>query len=1275
MKSCTVFLVAWMSIAGSGIAQTVNASLGGTVTDASGAMIPGATVTATGIDTGVASKTITNESGAYQFVSLQAGNYRVVAEITGFQKVTYDPVALNSGANVRLNFKLPVAGAATTLEVTAAAESPLLATTSVVSGLLTGKQILDMPLIDRSATNLALTQAALAGGIGTGVSVAGGTVQSLMVTLNGINISNTRLNRAGGLESFQFSQSVDMVEEVKVVTSPADVETGRALGQVQMIVRSGTNEFHGSVVDGIRNTAFNANTFWNNFAGLKRQDLKRHQFAARIGGPIIKNKTFFFFLYDGNRQRTSSSSNQTVLTALARQGTYRFFPGVQNGNTQSSVPTVDSSGNPVKPAAATGDLQTVSLMGRDPNRPVIDTSGVVTKLLGQTPLPNNYLIGDGLNTAGYQWQVPAFANRNQFTFKVDHNLSNTDHLNVVVTRERQSYLSTAQMYPAVVAKGVSEIESWYLSLGLTSAFKPTVLNEFRFGFQHPDIDQVGGTRAYPDIYPINNSIPFTPTFSSFTSPIPTNIDASLVNPVYTVSDSLAWIRGNHSFKWGFQFNAASSNSWNINNGYIPSATFGAGSVAVAGISTIPGIGQNQTLAQNILTDLTGSVSAVGEGFGVANGKTPKYIPYRGQRWWKQRDMSFFFKDDFKLASNFTLNYGIRWDYIGVPYDGYGRTPAPINGFGGLFGISGTDYSALWTPGAAKGSLMQIQTVGPNSANSDKQIYQDYYKGFAPALGFSWSLPYFGKDMTVLRMGYGWSRPRAQSFLGIDTSVTPFGNTVSYAPTTACASLSCLNLPLTPSISDPLGVLPLTDRTQSFSGYDPNFVPPLVQNWNVSLERQLNRTMTLAVRYVGNITTHLTSGTGLNAANIFENGILDAFQVTQAGGNAALFDKLFNGLNLGLGAVNGTTVTGSASVRQYSTTKAYLNANAPGTFANWLFTTNALTGVRGGLMPRAGLPDNWIAVNPQYASVSVVNSTARSSYNAAVIEFQKRFSAGWNLQTNFTWAKTLTMLGSGTSDGSNNYRNPRNWKLDKSLASYDQSWAWKANGSYVLPFGKGKKFLNGTSGFEGFLGKVVGLWQLGGILNVASGTPLQITAPPSTSSTAAGSFTSAGTATASLVGSMPSGLVKLTRVANGVVYFPSLTQITDPSVANLTTLQSLQSSSALKAIAYNGTPLLMNPASGTVGNLPLRTTLRGPGTFSLDMNLGKTFRIKERYSVEFRVDAISITNTVKFADPTTNINSTSFGRITAFASNGSNQFTMPSIFNGNRVLVMNLRVSF
>ena len=168
------------------------------------------------------------------------------------------------------------------------------------------------------------------------------------------------------------------------------------------------------------------------------------------------------------------------------------------------------------------------------------------------------------------------------------------------------------------------------------------------------------------------------------------------------------------------------------------------------------------------------------------------------------------------------------------------------------------------------------------------------------------------------------------------------------------------------------MVPLTDRNQSFSNYEPNFVPPLVQNFNVSLERQLTSTMTISFRYVGNMSTHLTSGTALNAANIFENGILDAFNTTIAGGNAPLFDQLFMGLNVGGSVVNGTTWTGSMAVRNYSTTRTYFANNSPGSFASWLNTTNALTGVSMGVFsgaPACRRTSSWSIHST--ASVSMV----------------------------------------------------------------------------------------------------------------------------------------------------------------------------------------------------------------------------------------------------------------------------------------------------------------
>jgi len=1250
------------------LAQNVNASLGGTVTDPSGATIPKATVTAVQIETGVVAKTITNTSGVYEFPSLQQGTYRVSAEMAGFKQYVYQRVVLDVGAQVRLNFALEVGAATSTVEVTAAGESPLMVTSAVVGGIVTGDEILHLPLIDQNAANLALTQAQFAGGIGGGVSVAGGSTMMLATTVNGISVSNTRLDRAGGLLSFQLTQTVDMVEEVKVTSSPADAESGRSLGQVQMIVRSGTNQFHGSAVDGLRNTDLDANTFWNNFSQpyLPRQILIRNQFAARIGGPIRKNRTFFFVLYDGNRQRSSATATNTVLAAPARQGNFRFFPGAINSNYAAANAVVDVNGNPVQPSAATGPLQTISVFGRDPNRPSADATGTVQKYIGLTPLPNNFTVGDGLNTAGFSWAVPSYADLDQFTFKVDHYLNPNNHLSVVVTHEHQYYTSTTSVFPTAPVTGDNQDHSWFASVNFDSTLKPNLLNQFKIGLQHPDLLQNSGVGAYPQLYPSQNSILYQPGFSSFTSPIPGSILSELIDPVYTLGDGMTWTRGRHSIKFGFQIDYNSSNSYNINNNVTPAVSFGAGSTAVQGINSISGlVSQNQTLATSLLTDLTGSISSVVEGFGVANGKSPQWIVYPSRAAWEQRDANGFIKDDFKVASNLTVNFGMRWDWVGVPWEKWGRMLEPTNGFTGAFGLSGTNFAnSLWTPGASAGSsLTQLETVGKNSANPNTLLYKNYFKSFEPAVGLSWAIPYFGKNKTVLRLGYGMSRPMTQSFLDISGVVTQFGNSAtqsSVAPT----FLNQLSLPLSPTYSNPLQIWPVNDKTQSIVVTDPNFKPAVVQSYNASLERQITSSLSLALRYVGNHSTHLPGGFPLNTTNVFENGFYDAFNVTANGGNAPLFDKLLMGINVpGAGVVNGTTITGSQALRAYTGTFAFLAGNNAAGLASFFNTSQALgpagtTPVRGWLLGNAGLPANYVVVNPQFSGVTDECSCLNASYNSGVVELIQRVSHGLVFDGNFVWAKGMTLNGFGL--------NPRDWAAQRSASG--QKFTWKASGTYSLPFGRGERWMNATSGAAGVVDKILGNWQYGGIFTLNSGSYL--------------SFTCAGNPTGgsdpcTSARPMPNDPGHVIRTGNGVVYYnPSqFTQVKDPLCTSITNLQNLQSRCTDLAMQYNGNLLFQNSALGQQGSMDLVSNWKGPSLFDFDMNLLKRFSIKEKITTELRIDAISATNTPHFPNPTTNINSTSFGRITAPSAGGSNSFTTPAVFYGNRVFVANLRVSF
>ncbi len=894
-----------------------------------------------------------------------------------------------------------------------------------------------------------------------------------------------------------------------------------------------------------------------------------------------------------------------------------------------------------------------------------DASGVVQKIVAETPLPNNFTVGDGLNTAGYNWAVPSYNDLDQFTFKVDHYLSQNHHLSVVVTHEHQYYTSTASVFPTLPVTGDNQDHSWFASVNFDSTIKPTLLNQFKIGLQHPDLLQDSGVAAYPQVYPKQNGIIYSPGFSSFTSPIPGSIESELIDPVYTLGDSMSWTHGRHSIKFGFQVDYTATNSYNINNNVNPAVTLGAGNTAVQGINTIPGlVAANQTLATSMLTDLTGSVSSISQGFGVANGKNPQWIVYPSRAAFEQRDANGFIKDDFKVTSNLTINVGMRWDWAGIPWEKWGRELAPTNGFAGAFGISGTSFgSALWTPGANSGSLTQMETVGPNSANPNQQLYKNYYKSFEPAIGLSWSIPYFGRNKTVLRAGYGVSRPMTLSFLDISGDVTQFATSATFSAV-APTSLNNISLPLSPTFSNPLQVWPVNDKTQSITVTDPNFKPTVVQSYNVSLERQLTQSLTLAVRYVGNHTTHQPGNFSLNNTNVFENGIAAATTLTAQGGNAPLFNQLLNGVTIpGVGTVNGTTLTGSQALLQYTGTFAFFAGNSAAGLANFFNTTQALgaagtTPVRGWLLGNAGLPSNFIVVNPQYSGVTDVCACLNYSYNSGVVELNKRFSNGLTLNGNFVMAKTMSLNGFAL--------NPRNWNAQREPAG--QEFTWKASGTYELPFGRGKRFLNATSGAAGVIDKIIGNWQYGGIFTLNSGSYLSFTC--------AGNPIGGTDPCTSLqpMGKDPGHVI---RTGNGVVYYnPSqFTQVKDPYCSSITNQSNLQSHCTDLAIESNGNILFANSALGQVGSMDLVSNWKGPGLFDFDMNLLKRFTVKEKITMEFRLDAISATNTPHFPNPTTSIDSTSFGRISAPSSGGSNSFTTPTVFYGNRVYVANLRLTF
>ncbi len=1241
-------LLSLLFIALPAFGQSTNASLTGTVIDPTGAAVPSVQVTAQNQQTGISMTNATNEAGVYFFPSLQPGIYRLTVEATGFRKYVLSDINVAVAAKMNINVSLEIGALAGNIEVTASPDSPLFIDTASVGGVITERKIEDLPLPDRDALGLVLTQPGLLGD-----NFAGTRISALNVTRDGINVMDQRINL--GVNSVVFN-SVDEVAEVRVITSPVDAELGRGSGHVEILTRSGTNEFHGSLWNYHRNTVLNANDWFNNLRGLPRDSLIFNNFGGRLGGPIIHNRTFFHFTYEGIRDHEADAVTAVTYTATARAGTFRFFPGVQNANADASVPTVDLQGNPVRPATATGPLQSALLFGRDPSRPGLDPTGTIQRFLNVMPLPNDFRSGDGLNTAGYTWRRKVTDGFNHYNTRIDHHLNERHGLTFSYLREDENAFNGFLPQPFPASPGGTAIKPTdEYHVRLISTLSPTKTNEFNAGAQRARYRFYAPweTPAGKAFMPTATGYGYLPVFGLVSDPIADdNGPQGRISPFYQYADRFSWIKGKHELKFGGELRFASSNGFNSFD-VTPLVIFGGGfAPSPTGVNTvaIPGLGINEAAAQQLLLDLNGSVDSVAQSFNATGVKNPRFDPgVSKQRTWRQREFGLFFQDDYKLRPRLTLNLGLRWEFYGVPYDAQGRTAGLVGGSGGLYGISGNSHEAMYQPGRDKGQLTQVQLIGKNSTNPNTSLYAHDLNNWGPAVGLSWSLPYFGKDKTVLRAGYSVVYERnALRLVDIVSGDEPGLKQDEFVISDTVLNLSGVRLPLIPSL-DPLQIVPLDDRQQVVRSFDNNLRTPYTQNWNFTIQRQLPMGFQLDVRYVGTKGTKLIRSMNVNEVNIFENGILDAFKTTQSGGSAPLFDRLLTGFNLGLGRIP-NAASGSASLRAYSGTRGFFANNDIGGFADWVNRINA-GGFNGGLLFFAGLPDNWIVVNPQFAGSNYTGNLANSTYNALILNSTKRLTQGWEVQTNYTWSRTLGEEEGDSQELLDSYRNSRNRHIDKRLLAFHRTHIFRNNVLWELPFGPNRRFLGNT---HGAVGRLIGGWQLDGIFNLFSGAPMGL-------DSGVRSLNQFTDNTATLIGALPKDTGHVKRTDNGVVYFDGFKQVADPGIGQITGAQLLNTRSLLKAIAdSSGNIIAVNPSPGSLGALS-PTYLQGPPSFRLDANLKKTVKIYENKELVMRVDAINILNKPIFGLPDTDINSTTFGRITDAG--------------GSRVVVLSLRVNF
>jgi hypothetical protein len=540
-----IFLVGFVCFSGSAFGQAIG-SITGLVQDSSDARIPGVSVAAINTATGVRTQTVSNESGAYNFTNLAVGPYTLEATLPGFRDARVSNIDLGTNQTLRFNLTLQIANVNTQVEVSVDARELLAVSSSSIGDVLSQNQVSSLPLVGGDVLDLINTLPGFrlgGGGPGANSDTLAGVASSMINTVrDGVSVTDGRFPNGA------FTTTVmnpDMVGEIKLILTPVDAEMGRGNGQVQITTRSGTNRYSGAAVWSIRNSALNSNTWDRNndidpktgaWSPTVPDWQNQNQITLSYGGPILKNKTFFFALFDRNFVKTRSIVDGIVLTDTARQGIYRYFEGwtpddadATPGNT--SRPAVDFQGNPYFSGNPGNRLICFSVFGTqklnpdtfqmspftqadcaggtayfppgggsawDAGRQAGDTTGFMQSFVGLMPHANRFQGGDGLNTAQVRWtrtelnqginSASAYGGeanieRTQFNFKIDHNFSASHKANVGYSVERDTEGTNFSDWPDMPF-GLTRRAPWVLTSAFTSTLSPTMINEFRFGVRY-----------------------------------------------------------------------------------------------------------------------------------------------------------------------------------------------------------------------------------------------------------------------------------------------------------------------------------------------------------------------------------------------------------------------------------------------------------------------------------------------------------------------------------------------------------------------------------------------------------------------------------------------------------------------------------------------------------------------------------------------------------------------------------------------------------------------
>ncbi len=1158
-------------------------SVSGTVSDPTGAVIPGAAITLKNVDTGVQRQGTSDTAGRYAFPQVTPGNYQILATAGGFADVQVSDLRLlvNSPATVNIRFE-KIGAVAETISVSA--EGVQVNTTDASLGNAVGtKPILQLPFNARNVVGLLALQPGVMfiGEFNTDSrngAVNGGKSDQANVTLDGVDV-NDQMERNAFTSVLRVT--LDSVQEFRVTTLNAAADQGRSSGaQVALVTKSGTNDLHGSLYEFHRNTITTANEFFLNSAGVDRPKLIRNIFGGSVGGPIVQNRLFFFGNFESRRDARDGSAVRTVPSMLMRQGTLQY-------------------------QRADGTIATVT---PDQLRTQLDPRGVnanALNILRSYPEPNDFTVGDNLNMVGFRFKAPIRLRWNTYIAKLDYVLDSQSRHTLFWRGNLQNDRSNdIPQFPGEQPNSVSLNNSKGYATGLTSILTPTLISNLRFGYTRQGFENTGiADYAAVSFRGLSDRFGLTRGFAAKI-------------PVYTLADDFTWTKGAHTLQFGAVGRWVRNTRVNYANSFSSASANASWLIDSGAELNRPFADMDARFRVAFRDAATAVLGLVTQGNARYNFKVDGTVLNQGdpiRRLFANEEYELYVMDTWKMKRSLTLSAGLRWSLMPPIYEANNEQISPSIPIGDWFHRR-AQLADNGRPNTEAGIISYVASNSPQG----RSLYPYHKKNFAPRIGLAYSpqsdsgLARFffgGPGRTSIRagasmfydlFGSGLMRAYDSTAFGLSTALTNPSAVLSVA--TAPRFTAINQIPASILLPAPKAGFPATypDIFAITNGLDDTLVPPYSMTLNFSIGREFGKNWFVQGSYVGRLSRRslvrmdVATPTNLkdprSGMTYFEAAKILAVQANREVPVASVqrvpyWENLWPGM---------ATSTLSATQGVYN---RFL-VNAPDwTYALYQMDTGLGQGncaARG----RCSVFGPWSMFNPQYSYLSVFTSHGNGNYHGMQWNVRKSFANGDMIDFNYTFSKSIDLRSNteraATSTGV--IYNPWERGQLRNVSDYDATHAVNATFVYNLPVGKGQRFLSDAGGF---LNALFGGWQISGIYRHTTGLP--------------------------------------TGVGNGR-FWPTNWNLTGfaSQVAPVTT----QTTKNAPAVAGRGGPnIFSDPSVGIKsydyalpGESGQRNGLRGDGYFGIDSNVAKRWimpYLDGKHSLQFRWEAFNLTNSTRF----------------------------------------------